>query len=71
MVKEVLVGEHEDVEPDDIQTDELIDAPEEPSDTKRVLPTPELPSMSDILKHREDHVPYMSWCDHCVEGRGR
>ena len=56
---------------DGANAEEILDAPEEESDQKRVLPTPEMPSLSEVLKHREDHVPYMCWCDHCVEGRGR
>ena len=35
------------------------------------LPTPTLPSASDVDKHRCTHRPYRSWCRHCVEGRGR
>ena len=50
---------------------EVIEAEIEEADPKRVLPTPTLPSQSDVEKHREDHLPYASWCDHCVEGRGR
>ena len=50
---------------------EIIEAEVEEADPKRVLVTPTLPSQSDVDKHREDHLPYASWCDHCVEGRGR
>ena len=69
---DILVGEEtEESTPENISAGDILDAPEEQSDVKRTLPTPELPSLSDILKHRECHVPYQSWCDHCVEGRGR
>ena len=50
---------------------EIIEAEVEETNQRRVLPTPDLPSQSDQEKHREDHLPYASWCDHCVEGRGR
>ena len=49
---------------------EVIEAAEE-AEPLRVLPTPIMPSPSDVEKHRESHIPYASWCDHCVEGRGR
>ena len=50
--------------------EELIEAEEEaaPRDS---LPTPELPSQSEIDDHNIDHCPYRSWCRHCVEGRAR
>ena len=65
---EVNVGEIEGDEPED---GEIIEATEEHADPKTIIPTPELPSLSEMEKHREDHIPYASWCDHCVEGRGR
>ena len=50
--------------------EELIEAEEEvaPRDS---LPSPELPSQSEIDDHNVDHCPYRSWCRHCVEGRAR
>ena len=49
--------------------EELIEAEEEaaPRDS---LPTPELPSQSEIDDHNIDHCPYRSWCRHCVNSRG-
>ena len=38
---------------------------------RRHLPTPTLPSESAVARHRENHLPYQSWCDQCVEGRGQ
>ena len=65
---EINVGESDD----EAQVEgEVIEATEEHADPKAVIPTPELPSLSEMEKHREDHIPYASWCDHCVEGRGR
>ena len=50
--------------------DELIEAEEE-TEPRDSLPTPELPSQSEIDDHNIDHCPYRSWCPHCVEGRAR
>ena len=65
---EVNVGEVGD---DEFEEGEIIEATEEHADPKVSIPTPELPTLSEMEKHREDHIPYASWCDHCVEGRGR
>ena len=54
-----------------VGVDDILEAPEEPADIKRILPTPARPTPSEIQQHREDHIPYQSWCDQCVEGRGR
>ena len=67
-VAPVHVGEDDETHE---ETGEIIEAEVEETSQRRVLPTPELPCQSDIEKHREDHLPYASWCDHCVEGRGR
>ena len=68
MVQNDDINVNEDTE---LEEGEIIDALEEEVDPKRSLPTPEMPSQSDIDKHREDHCPYQSWCDACVEGFGR
>ena len=64
----VHVGESEEAQE---QQGEIIEAKIEEADPKRVIATPTLPSQSDVEEHRECHLPYASWCDHCVEGRGR
>ena len=64
---EVNVGEDDDK----ADGEEIIEATEEDADQKEVIPTPELPTLSEMEKHREDYIPYASWCDQCVEGRGR
>ena len=48
---------------------EICEAAEE-TEVRRVLPTPDMPSKSDVDKHRIDHLPYASWCEDCVEGCG-
>ena len=50
--------------------DELVDAEEE-TEPRDSLPTPELPSQSEIDDHNVDHCPYRSWCRFCVEGGAR
>lgn len=52
------------------ETEEVIEAAEE-SDVRIPVPTPQLPSQSDIDDHCITHIPYRSWCRCCVEGRGR
>ena len=64
---EVNVGE--EVSPDG--DGDIFEAPVEQADIKRILPTPAMPTPSEVQQHREDHIPYQSWCDQCVEGRGR
>ena len=37
----------------------------------RVLSSPGQPSQKEREKHAVSHIPFRSWCDHCVRGRGR
>ena len=32
--------------------------------------SPQQPSADDVERHRVDHLPYRSWCKHCIMGRG-
>ncbi len=44
---------------------------EEECEPMRVAPDPGAPSAEDVEQHRaEGHVPYRSWCEWCVSGRG-
>ena len=44
---------------------------EEECEPMRIAPDPGLPSAEDMEKHRaEGHVPFRSWCEWCVGGRG-
>ena len=38
---------------------------------RRVLPSPYMPSVSEIRQHKTTHLPYRSWCDECVEAFAR
>ena len=44
---------------------------EEDIQPRTSVPTPAMPTQSDIDEHRIDHIPYRSWCSDCVEGHGR
>ena len=35
------------------------------------MASPKLPSELEIEEHELSHVPYRSWCRHCVRGRGK
>ena len=38
----------------------------------RKLHDPKLPSETEVREHHcSGHMPYRSWCHHCVRGRGR
>ena len=39
---------------------------------KRVqLPAPDLPSRREVEEHNLSHIPFRSWCNPCLRGRGR
>ena len=35
----------------------------------RVKTSVDMPSKEDVDSHMVTHIPYRSWCDHCVRGR--
>ena len=38
----------------------------------RTMQDPKLPTKEEVKEHYESaHMPYRSWCHHCVRGRGR
>ena len=37
----------------------------------RILPSPGQPSQRQRDQHSVCHIPFRSWCNHCVRGRGR
>ena len=37
----------------------------------RVLPTPNPPSRQEALEHNCTHIPFRSWCQHCVRGKSK
>ena len=69
---EVMVGDRMDNgDGADGDMGETLEAAPEEVDPRRHIATPTLPNAIEIARHREDHLPYQSWCDQCVEGRGR
>lgn len=59
-------GDGAENETDDIEAEE--------ADNEVRLPVrvhdPMLPNRADIDQHNLTHVPFRSWCEHCVRGRG-
>ena len=39
--------------------------------TPAKIADPVLPTQSEIDEHMKTHLPYRSWCSHCVRGRGQ
>ena len=35
----------------------------------RVKDSVDMPSKDEVEKHMVTHIPFRSWCDHCVRGR--
>ena len=35
----------------------------------KVKVSSDMPSKEDVDSHMVTHIPYRSWCDHCVRGR--
>ena len=82
-----LERELAEFEPGDPWPGEVWDGPEEPSRSEgndaqsypegeecedtRVMHDPGQPTEREIEEHRIDHMPYRSWCPHCVKGRAR
>lgn len=53
--------------------DEEVHAEEPESGIRKPIKmaNPKLPSELEIEEHELSHVPYRSWCRHCVRGRGK
>ena len=37
----------------------------------RKLPDPKMPTKSEVEEHYPTHLPYRSWCQYCVQGKGK
>ncbi len=44
---------------------------EEPAVVPKALPDPYQPTKEEVDQHNLTHLPYRSWCRHCVRGRGK
>ena len=66
-----------DVEGEELTATEVQDKVEadettgEESVLRRALPSPYMPTISEIRLHKTTHLPYRSWCDECVEAFAR
>ena len=58
---------HEDMQDDDRERKGVVAQGER----ARPLPQPRLPSRQEVQEHELTHIPYRSWCVHCVRGAGR
>ena len=38
--------------------------------TVRKMADPKLPTAKEVSEHCPTHLPYRSWCEHCMKGRG-
>ncbi len=49
------------------------EVPDEEFGTREVkkVQDPKEPSKEEKLEHEMTHLPYRSWCRHCVRGRGK
>ena len=67
----LLRGDY-DVLANEVDEGEIMDLGDEEEDAapKTSAPDPGVPSKREVEAHREDHVPYRCWCEHCVKGRG-
>ena len=48
---------------------EVVESVEE-AQPANTLPSPYMPTQSERDDHEVTHAPYVSWCEHCVLGRG-
>ena len=44
--------------------------PEARSVQAKALPRPVMPTAAEVAEHEITHLPYRTWCAHCVRGRG-
>ena len=51
----------------------VLEEPEEevPNAKPRVLRAPRMPTQKEIDEHAATHIPHQSWCEICMQGRGR
>ena len=50
--------------------DEIIDAEDDlVVQEAQALPEPRIPTKAEIAAHNVTHLPYRSWCSHCVAAR--
>jgi hypothetical protein len=67
----VRPGVGSEVQVQGVEDEEVIEAElnEEVREPRKVH-NPALPSRAEIELHMLTHLPFRSWCEHCVRGRG-
>ena len=65
--------ESNDQEPVDENTQDFEDQEQLESGSRepKMMRDPKLPSQEEIRTHELTHLPYRSWCVHCVRGKGK
>ena len=58
-----------DIEVCSAEEEDAVEAEE--GEKPRILPDPGLPTQKQRDEHDATHLPYRSWCSHCVRGAGR
>ena len=77
VVKNIVDGENdktggESLKDECMPIEEEEDAAEDQEAPKiRILPTPNPPSRQEALEHNCTHIPFRSWCQHCVRGKSK
>merc|ERR1712026_445249 len=56
---------------EDEPTEKVDEEAEEEGKKAKAMPTPTTPTKKEREEHEITHIPYRSWCEHCVRGRGR
>ena len=51
--------------------DDAVEGADAEAVLRKALPSPYMPTISEIRQHKTNHLPYRSWCDECVEAFAR
>ncbi len=55
----------------DVVVGELGDDDDEEGQQPKVIRAPKAPTKAEREEHEATHLPFRSWCTHCLRGRGR
>ena len=65
-----LVGSEGEEEAKDEEDDQCVRCGEESVIIPKTARRPRVPTQKEREEHNATHLPYQSWCEHCVAGRG-
>ena len=61
-----------------VNMDEMVNAKEDVEEEMKEhgrrevkMNDPKMPSKEEVEKHNMSHLPFRSWCRHCVRGKGK